>query len=365
MRHAIIMAGGSGTRFWPASRARRPKQLLSLWGDEPLIHSTSSRLAPPIPTSHQWVITSADILDAVRAVLPDLPPSQIIAEPCPRNTAPCVGLAAALLQADADAQGAPSPLIGVFPSDHLIRDLPAWHACLDAAFDAAAASPSIITLGIQPTRPETGFGYIEASSSPNGLTPLPVRRFVEKPDHATALSYLGSGNFLWNAGIFVFRASTMLALIDRHLPSLSAGLRDLAAYWRTPQWPDAFARIFSTLPSISIDYAVMEPAAAQGAVQTIPASFTWSDVGHWGSLDEAAQPDPNGNITLGESLTLDSQRCVVAQLSSAKRLVVTLGVHDLVVVDTDDALLVCDRDQVQRVREVIDHLKASGRTDLL
>lgn len=331
-----------------------------------MVRSTATRLIPVVDFANQWVITGKDILEATRAALPELPTLQIIPEPMGRNTAPCVGLAAALLQADAERANIESPLCGIFPSDHFIGDLPAWHACLEAAYSAAAASESIITLGIRPTRPETGFGYIEAASALDAtspLAPLGVRRFVEKPNHATALEYLASGRFFWNAGIFVFRASTMLREIARQMPELSEGLKTLAAAWRTPEWSDVLAAVFPTLPSISIDYGVMERAQR---VQVIPASFTWSDVGHWAALDEVTTPDARGNVALGDTLTIDAENCVLAQLSqSPSRIVVALGVQNTVIVDTEDAVLVCDRNQVQRVREVIERLRALGRLSLL
>ena len=346
MRHAVIMAGGAGTRFWPASRAHRPKQLLDLWG-EPMIRSTAKRLTPLVPFERQWIITGASLVDPIAEILPELPIRQLIPEPVGRNTAPCVGLAAMLLEQEVG----PDAVFGVFPSDHFISGEAKWLACLEAAYRVAAEGP-IVTLGIRPTRPETGFGYIQAEAS--DAESWQVNAFVEKPDRATALRYLSEGHYLWNVGIFFFKVSTILAEIERQLPDLHHALGQLRPAWNTPAWSTVFSDVFESLTSISIDYGVMEGAQS---VRVIPADFQWSDVGHWGALDEVSPVDTDGNVNVGNTLALDTQNTVLVQTGQRDRLLVSLGNTDLVIVDTDDATLVCPRDRVQQVRDVVSALK--------
>lgn len=345
-RHAVIMAGGSGTRFWPASRHARPKQLLDFWG-VPMLRATALRLAPVVPFAHQWVITGAHLVDAVRELLPELPPEQIVAEPVGRNTAPCVGLAAALIdKLHGDAT------IGVFPADHIITGEAAWAKCLETAYSAAEDRNTIVTLGIVPTRPETGYGYIRSDTSGDAVRT--VEAFVEKPDSETAEGYLAAGNYLWNGGIFVFKASTMLGEMERQLPELHASLGQLREAWGTAIWEDRFSEVFQGLRSVSIDYGVMEGARS---VHVVPATFEWSDVGHWGALHEVLEADARGNVSVGEVLNVGSSEAVLINTNSEGKLLVALGLEGVVVVDTPDAVLVCPRERVQDVRKVVDALK--------
>lgn len=349
---AIVLAGGSGTRFWPLSRHAHPKQSLVLWGDQPMIAHTVSRLSPSIPPERVLVVCGPHLVEQLRAALPHLPADQFIVEPTPRNTAPAIALATAIAQARFG-----DDVIGVFPSDHYIGDLPAFHQCLAAA-DAEARAGSIVTMGIPPTRPETGFGYIRyeppADRSQRQGKPWPVASFVEKPDHARALQYLDSGDYLWNAGMFFFTAATMMAELARSLPDMLAGVNRIA------RGDAELAEVFPTLQNISIDYGVMERAQR---VSVIPATFTWSDVGHWAALHEVQTPDAQGNVTRGHAIAADSRHNVI--WGTSDRLVALIGVDDLVVVDTPDAVLVLPRARAQDVRLVIDQLKATGRTDLL
>ncbi len=354
--HAIIMAGGAGTRFWPASRRHRPKQLLTLWG-EPMITRTARGLAPVIPYANQWIITAEHLAAPIEEAVPGIDAARVIAEPVGRNTAPCVGLAAMILE-----ETAGDTIFGVFPADHVITDLAAWEQCLRDAYEEAE-SGAIVTLGILPTRPETGYGYICVASGEDTSagTPCDVERFVEKPDLATAERYLASGRYLWNGGIFITRTSTMLAEIKRQMPELYAGLQELRAAWATPRWEEAFARIYPTLPAVSVDYGVMEGAEV---VRVVPVDIGWSDVGHWGALEETIPADAAGNVCIGDVLAIDAQRNVLVDAEGSGKLLVALGVDDLVIVDTPDALLVCPRDRVQDVRKVVAHLSDAGREEL-
>ncbi|OIP35306.1 MAG: hypothetical protein AUK47_16845 [Deltaproteobacteria bacterium CG2_30_63_29] len=355
--HAVIMAGGAGTRFWPASRYNHPKQLLDLWG-ETLIARTVRGLAPVIAPSEQWIITGAHLADNIARACPNVSKDRILSEPVGRNTAPCVGLAAALLQ---KIHG--DTVFGVFPADHIITDLDGWARCLSAAY-RAAESGSIVTLGIRPSRPETGYGYIRYQEV-DGAAPLdarPVERFVEKPDAQTAQTYLDAGNYLWNGGVFVARTSTLLRELDRQMPELGRGVTALVEAWGTDGWDAALATLYPKLPSISVDYGIMEGAES---VVVVPASFGWSDVGHWGALHESLPADAAGNLSVGRVLHHDSRSTVAVQTGDAKKLIVTLGLDDIVIVDTPDALLVCKRDNVQRVREIVGRLKEVGAEELL
>jgi mannose-1-phosphate guanylyltransferase len=358
--HAIIMAGGSGTRFWPMSRKRRPKQLLPIFGDRSMLACTVERIAPLARAEDMVVVTAGHLVGAVGLELPGLPEGNILAEPVGRNTAPCIGLAAhlilkraRLLDPNAD------PLIGVFPSDHHIGDNDAFLHAIEIALEAAAEPGTIVTLGIRPNRPETGYGYIRFLPSVGSA--LDVERFVEKPDLDTARAYLATGSYLWNAGLFFFRASTILGEIERQLPEMAAGLALIAADLDTPQQDATLARVFPTLQNISIDYGVMEGARRVKVVATNP---KWSDVGHWAALPELMTRDAQGNATRGEALTVDTQNALVLN-ETPGHVVALVGVKDLVVVHTPDATLVLPRERAQDVRSVIDALQASGHGDKL
>jgi mannose-1-phosphate guanylyltransferase len=349
---AIILAGGSGTRFWPLSRHARPKQSLTLWGDSPMIAHTVARLEPTIPTSRVLVVCGPHLVEQLRAALPQLAPDQFIVEPTPRNTAPAIALATVIAR-----QRFGDDVIGVFPSDHFIGDLAAFHQCLAAA-DKAARAGSIVTMGIPPTRPETGFGYIRYEApedrSQRAGRPWPVSSFIEKPNLERALAYLDSGDYLWNTGMFFFTAGTMEAELQRHLPDMLDGVQRIA------HDNAALADVFPTLQNISIDYGVMERAQK---VSVIPATFTWSDVGHWAALHEVQPADDHGNVTHGHVVAADAHDNVL--WSAAGRLVSAVGVRDLIVVDTPDAVLVLPRARAQDVRLIVDKLKAQNHLHLL
>jgi mannose-1-phosphate guanylyltransferase len=356
--YAVIMAGGSGTRFWPASRQANPKQLLALAGDgrESLLAATVRRLAPLVPPERVYVATGAHLADATARELPEVPRAQILAEPVPRNTAPCIGWATAIV-----ARGDPNALVAVLPSDHFIAREDEFRGVLARAL-AAAATGYLVTVGIVPTRPETGYGYIELGGE---IAPGVRRaaRFVEKPDRARAEAFVASKAHLWNAGMFFFRAGVMKEAIAKHLPELGAGLDaiDRAAREGGDEGA-ALARLFPGFPSISIDHGVMEKA---DKIAVVPGDFGWSDVGSWESAWELAEKDSRGNALPLGTIAVDAGNNLVRDLARAKRTVALVGVSDLVVVQTDDAVLVIPRDRAQDVRAVVEELKRRKEDELL
>jgi mannose-1-phosphate guanylyltransferase len=357
--HAVILAGGSGTRFWPASRRRLPKQLLPLAGatDEPLIAATVRRIAPLVPAAHVWIATGTHLLEATAAALPDVPRAQLLAEPAPRNTAPCIGLATATI-----ARAAPDALIAVLPSDHFIADEPGFLVAMERALGAAEAG-WLTTIGIVPSRPETGYGYIEVGERFAEGTHA-VARFVEKPSLERAEAFVAGGRHLWNAGMFFFRARVMREAIAEHLPELSSGLDRIDAAALRGDELRVLAEIFPTLPSISIDLGVMERAQR---IAVVPGGFGWNDVGSWETTWEMSDRDTQGNAVPAGTVAVDARNNLVRDLTSGgsgKRWAL-VGVSDLVVVETDDALLVIPRARAQDVRLVVDELARRGETGRL
>jgi mannose-1-phosphate guanylyltransferase len=350
--YAIIMAGGAGTRFWPASRETRPKQLLPLGGDpnEALLAATVRRIAPLVPAERVLIATGARLVDATARALPALPRKNLLAEPVPRNTAPCIGWATATI-----ARENPDAFVMVLPSDHFITDEAGFRAVLERAL-AGARAGYVTTVGVVPTRPETGYGYIEVGRGLDGGL-SEVARFVEKPDRARAEEYVAGKKHLWNAGMFFFRAGDMLEAIRSFLPDLAKGLDAIDAAAKKGDEAAELARTFPTLPSISIDHGVMEKAKK---LAVVPGSFGWNDVGSWESAWELATKDANGNALPDESVAVDATGNLVRDLTTtgSKRVYALVGVKDLVVVETDDAMLVIPRDRAQDVRKVVEALKA-------
>lgn len=356
--YAVIMAGGAGTRFWPASRARRPKQLLALGsGGEPLLTATVKRLAPLVTPDRVVVVTGEHLAEATAKAVPDVPRAQILREPAPRNTAPCIAWASATI-----ARLDPDALVAVLPSDHFIEREDEFRRVLELAL-ASAAKGRVTTIGIVPTRPETGYGYIELGADLDGGAKA-VARFVEKPDRARAEAFVAGKKHLWNAGMFFFRAADMRALVDRHLPALAAGVAkiDEAARAGEAREREVLKEVFPTLPSVSIDHGVMEKAEG---LAVVPGDFGWNDVGSWQSAWELGDKDGSGNALSPGAIAIEASGNLVRTLGAGGKTVALVGVDDLVVVETDDALLVIPRDRAQDVRLVIEALKASGRTDVL
>ena len=339
--HAVILAGGSGTRFWPLSRAARPKQFLALATDRALIAETFSRTLPLCPPERSWVVCGPSHVEAVRAALPDLPERHLVVEKAARNTAPAIGLAALRVLAED-----PDATLLILPSDHHIARPDAFRTALEAAA-RASQNGDLVTIGIHPTRPETGYGYLRRGEARAGGS-FAVEAFVEKPDAATAARYLADPAYSWNAGIFVFRADALLDALARHLPEVRAGLDG----------------DFAQVPSISIDYGVMEKESqTTRRIALVPGDFGWSDVGSFAALPEVRPLDARGNAVSGDALLVDSDDCVV--LSEGGRLLAAVGVEGLCLIDAGDVVLVVPRDRAQDVRAVVDALKLQGRTDKL
>ncbi len=352
--YGVIMAGGSGTRFWPLSRAARPKQLLPLaGGEESLLRATMRRLEGLIATDHILVVTSEALAAQTRAALPELPAANILAEPVGRNTAPCVGWAASVV-----ARTDPEAVLVVLPADHFIADEPAFRAVIEQAVEAARGG-DMVTVGIKPTRPETGYGYIELGEE-LGSSLHRARRFVEKPDEVRARQFLAAGRFLWNSGMFFFRADTVLEAVERDLPGLSEMLKKYDAAALKGEEAALVQSTYASLPDVSIDHGVMEKAAR---VAVIPGDFGWSDVGSWTSAWELAAQDEAQNALFGDVVSVDARGCYVR--AAEGKVVAIVGLEDIVVVDTPDALLVMPRSRAQDVRAVVNELKAKKQNSHL
>jgi mannose-1-phosphate guanylyltransferase len=353
--YPVILAGGRGTRFWPLSRKRRAKQLLALDGKQTMIQQTVARLLPLAPARRFWIITNEDLHREIARQVSRLNKEQIIAEPVGRNTAPAIGLAAfILLQRDPDA------VIGMFPSDHVIGDQEEYRRVLRKGAEIAAAGENIIVLGILPTRAETGYGYIEAGDRFDEEA-LQVRRFTEKPDPERAAGFLASGNYYWNSGMFLWSARTLANALREHLPRTAPLLEKIAGTFGTRQFTATFRRRYPKCENISIDYAVLEPRSRRGErssnIFCLPADFGWNDLGSWTALHEhhvAKLQPPEGNLVNGDGVfTLNSDGNYI---HAPGKFVAAVGVRDLVVVETDDALLITTRDQAQDVGKVVKYL---------
>ncbi len=348
-RHIVIMAGGAGTRFWPASRARFPKQFLTIGGDRSMLRATVDRVVERHSIDRVWVVTGQHHAEHAAKMLPELPQDNLLVEPAARNTAPCIAWATEVI-----AQRSPDARVAVLPADHHIGDPQAFLTALDAAFDAAAEH--IVLFGIVPDRPETGYGYIQRGTRSGGTDARPVHevtRFVEKPDLPTAQQYLEAGDYLWNGGMFVYAVGVMTREIDALMPELGAGIRACVHDGKLDE-------VYPTLPSISIDYGVMERSSS---TRVIPTRFDWSDVGSWDAAMDIYPRDEAGNVIRGDAEVVDVRNSYVQ--SDGRRLVAVVGLEDVIVVDTPDAVLVVRRGQSQSVKKVVEALRKKGRQDLL
>jgi mannose-1-phosphate guanylyltransferase len=366
--HAVILAGGRGTRFWPRSRTRTPKQLLNIIGGDTMLEQTAARLAPLFPPSQIWVVTNTEQAAAVRKQLPKVPSSHILAEPMGRNTAAAIGLAAAhLLHAGMGKEN--DALMAVLPADHYIAKPERYRKVVRAALHVARSSGALVVLGIPPTRPETGFGYIERSKRKSaishGAPVFSVVRFTEKPAAKRAQKYLSTGRYFWNAGMFFWRVSTYLGNLEKFLPKTHDELMRLAELIGTPRYTRTLQRIYPKLENISVDYAIMEPAtrhAAAPSVFVLPAEVGWSDIGSWAAVYELLARNAGENVSPGKFVALDAQGNF---FWSPKKFLAAVGIHDLVVVETEDALLICPRDRAQDVGKIVKWLEAEKLNGLL
>jgi len=353
---AVIMAGGRGERFWPRSRNSFPKQFLSLTGDgETMIQKTVSRLGSLVAPEDVFIVTNESYAALVKEQLPQLPEENILLEPAARNTAPCIGLAAAVIRKKyGDA------VMAVLPSDHLIKFNQMFIDTLKTAAEVAEKGSGLVTIGITPTYPETGYGYIQFGADADGARGVyNVKRFVEKPNIELAKEYVNSGEYLWNSGMFVWKASSIDSKLRKYLPDMAEGMDRLYEASGTEEFTSVLKETFPKFRSESIDFGVMEKA---NEVYTIPGNFGWDDVGSWLALERVNKTNEYGNMIQGDVISINTKNTIVC---GAKKLIATVGIEDLVVVDTDDALLICAKDSTQDVKKVIENLKICNRNEFV
>lgn len=368
----VILAGGSGTRFWPRSRKARAKQVLALDGERTMIQQTLNRLLPVADAADVWVVTNELLDDLIAEQLPELSREHILREPAARNTAPACALAAFLLE-----KAEPDTVIGIFPSDHVVKDGARFAEVIRAGVTLAAAGDNIVVLGVTPSQPETGYGYIElgatAADGENGLGARLVRRFTEKPQKERAEEFLAAGNYAWNSGIFLWSARTLTGAIREHCPAMAPLLEKIATAYGTPEFEQVFAELYPQCENISVDYAILEPRSKKGEngarIFCLPADFGWNDLGSWSALHEHHMTLPeycnhkDANVVQGaSSVVIDSKGNYVFAPGMAVALV---GVENLVIVQTEDALLITTRAKCQDVGKVVAELKSVGRDDLV
>ena len=367
--HAVILAGGRGTRFWPRSRTKTPKQLLNIFGKKTMLEQTVARLRPLIPSNRIWCVTNAEQSSALKKQLPAAARKHVLTEPLGRNTAAAIALAAFHIRHATNADA----LMAVLPADHYISQAAKYLQIIAAALDVARTRGRMVVLGIPPTHPETGFGYIEQMGDAfesRGFPVYAVRRFAEKPSLEVAKLYVSYGNFHWNAGMFFWRVETFLENLKRHLPTTYAEVEKIAAFIGTRQYEKKLRSIYPKLENISVDYAILERAtqhASAPEVFVIPAEIGWSDIGSWGAVYDlnvqAGNADPGtGNVFLTPGSALDSQGNLI---SGPGKFVTLIGVNNLIVVETPHALLICPRDRAQDVAKLVKWLEEQKRGDLL
>lgn len=352
---ALIMAGGRGERFWPKSRRNMPKQFLSLTDDgKTMIQLTVERILPLVDMEDIFIVTNRDYRDLVHEQLPQLPEKNILCEPVGRNTAPCIGLGAVHMEKRyGDA------VMFVLPSDHLIKYDSIFQSTLSDAAEIAERGENLVTLGITPDYPETGYGYIKFRPKETLGRAFRVERFVEKPDLETAKNYLASEQYLWNSGMFIWKVSTILEALNTHLPETYAGLQRIRGAIGTEEEQEVLEREFSALRSESIDYGVMEKAKD---IYTLSGSFGWDDVGSWLAVGRIKRSNEFGNVVDGNIVTVDTKDCII---QGGKRLIAVVGMEDVIVVDADDALLICEKDSAGKIKKVLENLRICNRTEFL
>lgn len=349
MIYAVIMAGGKGERFWPASRKKTPKQLLNFFGEKTLLGLTVDRVSELIPDENIIIVTNTEQENKVREVVPHIPAKNIIAEPIGRNTAPCIGLAARFI-GNLD----PNAVMIVLPADHIISRKKDFIKNITDAAKIAEETDNLITFGIRPSGPETGYGYIKVDKRVKFDCKTifsSVKGFFEKPDEKTAQEYLKSGDFLWNSGMFVWRCDVVWDAINKYIPKTGDRLSALDISFDKPVDIGELKKAYESIEGISIDYGVMEKVKN---VLVVSSDFIWDDVGSWSAFDRHGKKDKNGNIVSADIVNLDTENCII---SGEDKLIATLGLKDLVIVDTDDALLICKKDRAQDVKKIVAQLK--------
>ena len=355
--YVVIMAGGVGTRFWPRSRFKQPKQLLNILDKRTMIQSTVDRLDGLVPESHIYIVTTEPQKDEIKNQLTFLNSENLVIEPRGKNTAPCIGLAAVLLK-----HKDPNAVMAVLPADHRINQSERFREVLAAAEEMAKNNDSLVTIGINPTYPSTGYGYIQYNSQiteKNGIPVYKVKTFAEKPDLKTATLFLNSGDFLWNSGMFVWKAQTILNEIEESIPELYEGLKEIEKYLGTDLQQEVINRVYCQIKSISIDYGVMENASN---VYVLRGDFDWNDVGSWEEVYKISPKDKNNNVIIGDNLAKDTKNCLI---DSPNKFVATIGIENLIIVETEDALLICQRDNAQNVKELVDIMKRKNMNQFL
>lgn len=352
--YAVIMAGGVGSRFWPRSREKKPKQLLKIIGEQTMIQQTVKRLEGLIPNDNILIVTNRDHHDEIASQLPQLKNENIISEPFGRNTAPCIGVAAKILEKK-DKDG----VMIVLPADHFIVNENNFRETLKRAAEFAFKSKGLVTIGVTPTRPETGYGYIQIDEKNIEPNVHKVLTFAEKPNYATAIRFLESGDFLWNSGMFIWRVDTVLEEISAYMPELASGLRELEPAIFADDFESVFEKVYGQIKGISIDYGIMEKSRR---VFLTKADFSWSDVGSWEEVYRLSQKTENGNSIVGDvfvDMTYDSY------IFSPNKFCAVIGVNNIIVINSEDATLVCRRDQSQEVKKIVDHLKHNKLTEYI
>lgn len=351
---AVIMAGGVGSRFWPSSKEKTPKQLLKIFGENTLIQDTVERLKDVVSYENIFIATNKIQQPEIINQLPQIPPENIICEPFGRNTAACIGLSAVILKAKAS-----DAVMITLPSDHLIRDVESFHKTLKTAIKFAYGSKGLVTIGITPSRPETGYGYIQIDEKEIDTNVHRVFTFAEKPNYATAVRFLESGDFFWNSGMFIWRVDAILNEMKNLMPELSEGLQKIEKDLSTPEFDKTVTTVYGQLRNISIDYGVMEKSSN---VYLTKGNFMWSDVGSWEEVYQLSEKDGDGNAIKGNVFT---DMTVDSLIFSPNKFAAAIGIENLIIINTDDALLVCRRDHSQDVRKVVDHLKINKLTEHL
>jgi mannose-1-phosphate guanylyltransferase len=351
---AVIMAGGVGSRFWPRSKERSPKQLLNIFGNSTMIQETVARLNGIVDKKNIFIITNKVQKEEIIKQLPDIPQENIIEEPFGRNTAACIGLASVIIKSKAQ-----DAVTMILPSDHIIKDIEEFHKTLIHAAEFAYESKGLVTIGIRPSRPETGYGYIQIEEDEVSENVHKVYTFAEKPNYATAVRFLESGDFYWNSGMFIWRTDAILHEIEKYMPDLYEGLNDLIPAVNSPGFNRKLVYVYGKLRNISIDYGIMEKSRN---VYLTRGEFSWSDVGSWEEVYQLSGKDENGNAIIGKVFT---EMTVDSYIYSPDKFTSVIGADNLIIINSEDALLVCRRDQSQEVKKIVDHLKINKLTEYL
>lgn len=352
--YAVVMAGGVGSRFWPRSKEKTPKQLLKIFGENTMIQATVNRLEGVVKNENIFIITNKIQKPEIIKQLSQIPPENVIEEPFGRNTAACIGLASILIQ-----KRSSNAVTLVLPADHIIKDVSEFHSVLMNAADYAFQSSGLVTIGITPTRPETGYGYIQIDEKNVHHNIFKVYTFAEKPNYATAVRFIESGDFLWNSGMFIWRVDAILDEMKIHMPDLYEGIEKIRKDFDTPKYLSTLSNVYGQLKNISIDYGIMEKSQR---VYLTKGSFSWNDVGSWEEVYQLSDKDSSGNAATGNVFL---EKTVDSYVYSPKKFSAVIGVDNLIIINTDEALLVCRRDNAQDVKKVVDYLKINKLSDHL